>query len=161
RHHEWFAGAILGKRPCLLHRRVRANRDGRSTHRLLNGLACAALRRSNREESQDHAVVADDHTPARALDYTVQDLLNALVQMTGWHLGKGKIGSGDLVRPALSWKPAGKPVGLAARVAHYFVETQALEPRRGSRAQVSLVVRAVHDDRPIPGQLLRISPLDR
>jgi hypothetical protein len=54
---------------------------------------------------------------------------------------------------SLGWQSTGRPIRFARRVAEDLGKTQADEPPRGSRAQVSLIIVAVDDDWLLPIKL--------
>jgi hypothetical protein len=71
-----------------------------------------------------------------------------------------------LVRPpALGRLTGGDPIDLASGVVEDLLEPELLEPARGSCAQVSKLIPAVHDDRPgrverLPGSATEVAQRD-
>src|SRR6266851_4026470 len=136
---------------------VGPERDGARLHHLLDGRArIDAERLSVNQAEHNPLVVHDDaHVPG-ALAHAVVHGVNSLVDPARRNVPPGDIGDARGVSLlALPRQPRGEPVRLARLIAIYLPEPECLEPRRGSRAHISLVVVAVDNHGPLGVELPR------
>jgi hypothetical protein len=73
-----------------------------------------------------------------------------ILQATPWNLSFHLVDHHRRI-PLLSfhWQAIGQPVDFSRFIIKYLLEAQAFEPPRGSWTQVSLIVVAINDDRPV------------
>src|SRR6266511_1867364 len=134
---------------------------GAGAHGLLDPKVRARLQLLRPEEAEHHAFLVQDHAGIPSgLAGPVPHLAEPLVQAAGRNvLASDVSGPGTLRVRALGGEPRRKPIELSVLVVEHLGESEALEPPRGSWAEVSGRVRAIHDDGPAriesaPGFLL-------
>src|SRR5918992_2189923 len=138
--------------PCAGPDRARPKR-----HRLLGGDVFSAADRSPSDPAENDPPLVDDEAgvPAARIELFA-DCLEAIARAAGRNI-RPDMGSRARLAPvlALERQSGAPPVGLAGDVVVHVLEPDALEPRRGSWAHVSLVVVAVDDDRALAVELSR------
>jgi hypothetical protein len=140
-HHE--LGHVIG-------RHVRAKRAGTRPHHSLDPLVLPSLELLGPEETHDDArLVHHDTRIPSGRCHPLTNRVDRLLQPAGRHIptSHGSSSGTRGVRP-LGRKPCRQPVELAAHVVVHLMEPKALEPPRGSWAQVSGRVPAVDEYRP-------------
>jgi hypothetical protein len=129
---------------------ARADRARTERHRPLGRDVLAAADRPPPEPAKDDTPLVDDEAgvPA-ALVQTSAHFAKRVVQAAGRNVGADVRACTCIASlRAFERQPGACPVGLSRDVVVDPLEAGALEPRRGPRAQVSLVVVAVGDHRP-------------
>jgi len=132
----------------LIDRHVRAERTRTRPHDSLDRLLVPLPELRGPEKPQDHALVVHDHTriPSRRRR-AFTDRAYRLLQSAG-----GNIPASDVSRSSprgvspFGGEPGRQPIELSVYVVVYLLEPEALEPPRGSWAQVSGRIPAVDDD---------------
>lgn len=134
-----------------LDRRIRAEGRRAELHQLLYRPIRVTGKPGAVEQREDDPIVVDHDagiptSSGYPLSYGTQPLLG----MTGRHLAPGELCSlGHARALVLHRQPEGEPGALADSVVINLAKTEALEPRRGPRAHVSLRVMAVDDHGPV------------
>jgi hypothetical protein len=134
----------------LLDRDVGTERAGSRPHDLLDRLVLAPLELLGPQQAKDDPLVVHDHARVPSgRPHPLADLADRFVEPTGRHVPAGHITSSWPVGvPALGRQAGGQPVELTGHVVVDLGEPTALERTRGSWAEVSGRVPAVHDDGP-------------
>jgi hypothetical protein len=134
----------------LLDRDVGTEPAGSRPHDLLDRLVLAPLELLGPQQAKDDPLVVHDHARVPSgRPHPLVDLADRFVEPTGRHVPAGHItGSWPVGVPALGRQAGGQPVEFSVRVVVDLGEPKALEPPRGSWAEVSGRVPAVHDDGP-------------
>ena len=133
----------------LADRNVRAERARPRTHDLLDRPIGLPIELFRPEETEDDVLLVDDdaRVPSRVAD-TLCDVAEALVDAACGYVLAGHVpGSRALGIPALRREIGRKPIQFARDVVVDLLETQTLEPPRGSWAEVSGAVPAIDDHR--------------
>jgi len=173
--HEHTVGAgdrqarqVLGPHP--LHSFVQpeagAYRARPGRHRLFHGPVVVACESGAAEAAEDDSPRVDDEAgiPAGVADARA-DFTEPVAEV-----GEGNVGArmcadaGGAIAETSDRESERAPVGLAGDIVVDVSETETFEPRRGSWRQVSLVVVAVDDHRPIalqPPGTLGVEALER
>src|SRR5882724_8309421 len=131
-------------------RYVRTKRAGTRPHDWLDPLLVSLAELLGPEEPQDDALVVHDHTripSCRGRPFT--DCAHRLLKPARRDIPASHVSSSSArgVRPFCG-KACRQPVELSVDVVVHLLEPEALEPPRGSWAQVSGRVPAVDEDRP-------------
>ena len=120
------------------------------THGPLDEQIRIPLELSSPQQPQYHPLPAHDHAgiPSGG-NSPVSDLAEPLAGRAHRHIPPHHIGKARVLRVrTLGRQACSHPVLLSRPVVVHLGEPEGLEPARGSRAEVSTRVRAVHDDRP-------------
>src|SRR5262249_48361853 len=138
--HSLADGLEAGTRPD----RARPRR-----HRALDGRRIRAVECAPPEQAEDNLTIVCDNADVPPLAEPARHLGNRLVGATGGRLPARDTGDARAaVSSTLERETVGAPVDFAAGVVVDAREAEAVEPRRGSWAHVSLAVIAIHDHRP-------------
>ena len=132
----------------LLDRHMGPERAGAGPHDLLDRLVLAALELPGPQQTKNDPLVVHDHAgiPSGGPD-PLSDLADRLVEPAGRDVWPGDVaGPRQLGVAALGRQASGQPVELIGHVVGDLGEPKALEPARGSGAEVSGRVPAVHND---------------
>src|SRR6266511_3674075 len=138
------------ERGHLLDRYVRTERAGTGPYHLLHGLVVSRFELLVPQQSQhDPLLVHHDARVPIDRPNPLADVADPLVERAGRNVLAGHVPGARALRiPALRREPGGDPVQLTGVVVVDLGEPEALEPPRGSWAQVSGRVPAIDDDRP-------------
>jgi hypothetical protein len=102
---------------------------------------------TKRAEWRILAIDHDAHVPTRSSDAVV-DIANAVIQVAGRRVRPREIaGMRDAGLLSFTGQSVCEPVRLACGVAKDLSKTETFEPPRGPRAQVSLIIVAIDDNR--------------
>ena len=141
----------------LSHFEIWSERQRAGLHDLFDWRAGPDLETVGKHKTKHDSIrIEDDAHVATSAANPLPDIFDAVTDRARRNVTFGDVA--DALRlgfPSLSRETGGKPVGLSGLVAVDVPEPQRLEPRRGPRAHVSLVVVAIDNDRPTG-----IEPLD-
>ena len=120
------------------------------------GFIGSRLTKAYLDDGHDVLVIDNDvHLPS-----ALRHVTEACCQMAGGHVLPYDVTSTeDMLQLAFPRQTAGKPINLAGDIVEHLGEAEALEPPRGSGAQVSDGVVAIDDNRHIALQIRRRLPI--
>jgi len=133
----------------LLDRDVGPEGAGPGAHHLLDRLVPTLLKLAGPQQAKNDPLLVHDHAgiPSGGPD-PLPNLADRIAEPAGRDISPGHITGPRLAGVlALGRQASGQPVELTVRVVVDLGEPEALEPPRGSWAEVSGRVPAVHDDR--------------
>ena len=130
---------------------ARSDRPRPRRHCLLNTHTLVFTNRATTQQPENDAFIVDDDAKVPVCRQACGYLCDLLVEPTRGRAGTDDAsGASAAVVAALERKSERAPIGLTCGVVVDVCEAERFEPRRGPRAQVSLVVVAVGDHRPLP-----------
>lgn len=143
---------ILGR---FLQRAIQAVSAGAALHHLLDGSFGVGRKRFGSQQPQNNLFFVDHHANFLANSLkAVSHRANPVGEVAGGDTWPGQV-TGVLHRCILAFygPTVGQPIYLARGITENLAKAQTFKPPRGPGAQVSLVVVAVDDDRPVWPQL--------
>jgi hypothetical protein len=134
---------------------TRAKRCWPILHDILGQRFGSLIERIPPDPAEDYPLVVHDDTLVPPVgSHQLRDVGDGCVEPAGWNVGERQVSDyWEVGVLPFTRKTRRQPIGLSGDVMENVRESEALEPPRGSRAQVSLIVPTVGHDGSRPIQL--------
>jgi hypothetical protein len=130
---------------------IRSERDYSGFHHGLGARVDIVVERLRRHQAEHNAVlIRDDADVPLTFAQSIAHDADALIDPACWNIPTGNVRDARHIGlGSLAGQPCREPVSLSSLIPIHARESERLEPRRGPRAHISLVVVAVHDHGPV------------